>query len=252
MRAFSQSLLCALTFAASNSASALCPNGLPEPCIRLTPLTPSLTPTLKPEEWALPPQIRSFQLGNPPPLAAPAQLAISAGPSPTQKVQQLRRQAAQLLAEIQFKGYEVAFQGFTTMLSPSPPYQPDAEVKLNEARRLVREYLLVLREIEWITIGIEIGGKNYDQRVAQLRIVQAPIQEININLDPLYSIHRSDATVHVEHPNPPRTPNCRTETVYETKIVNVIVSAGFDERGNPIKRQGRDIESRPREIVVCD
>ncbi|HEX7027473.1 MAG TPA: hypothetical protein VF268_09540 [Gammaproteobacteria bacterium] len=250
MRVTAQKILAVLALATGN-VLATCPNGLPEPCVNLSPLTPSLTPSIDTERLTLPPQIRSFQLGSPPPVAAAVQVAMSAASSPSEKVQQLRRRAAQILAEIQFKGYEVLFQGLTTILSPRPPFSPAAEVKMNEARQLLREYFVVLREIEWITLGIKIGGENYDQRVAQVQIVQGPIENISVDLDPLYSVHRSDAAVHIEDPGP-GTPNCRRETVYETKIVDIVVSAGFDERGNPIKRQGRDIEQRPKEVVVCD
>jgi len=231
-------------------ASATCPNGLPEPCLQLNPLP--LTPSINYEKLALPPQVRSFQLADPPPAAASVQLAIAASPLPSEEVRGLRQQAAQLLAEIQFRGYEVLFQGLTTILSPKSPSSAVAEDKLNEARQLIGEYLVVLREIEWVTLGTTIGGENYDQRVTQVQIVQGRINEVNVDLNPLYSVHRSDATVHIEDPNPPSTPNCHKETVYETKIVDVIVSAGFDDRGNPVKRQGRDIEQRPKEIVVCD
>lgn len=232
------------------NAMALCPDGRPEPCIRLTPLP--LTPSINIEKWALPPQIKSFQLASPPPAAAPVQLAIAAAPSPTQEVKILTQRAAQILSDIQFRGYEILFQGLTTILSPRSPSSPTAEVKMREAQQLMREYLAVLREIERITLGIRIGGENYDRRVAQLQIVQGRINEINVDLNPLYSVHRGNATIHIEDPNPPRTPNCRTKTVYETKIINIIVSAGFDERGNPVKRQGRDIVQQPKDIVVCD
>jgi len=34
--------------------------------------------------------------------------------------------------------------------------------------------------------------------------------------------------------------------------VNVIVSARFDAKSNPVKRQGRDIERRPKQVTACD
>lgn len=146
----------------------------------------------------------------------------------------------------------MSFEGLKTVLSPSSPNSSDAENYLREAKDLMGKYLLVLRDIERINLGIRIGGENYDQRVAQVQIVQGRIDAVNVDLNPLYSVHRSGATVHIEDPNPPRTPNCRTKTIYESRIVNVMVSAGFDARGNPIKRQGMDIERRPKEITVCD
>jgi hypothetical protein len=72
---------------------------------------------------------------------------------------------------------------------------------------------------------------------------------VNVDLNPLYSLHRSDATIHIEDPNPP--PNCRTERVFEAHIENVTVDAGFDDRGNPIKRQTMDVVRRPKDITVC-
>lgn len=236
-------------------ASATCSNGLPEPCLSLTPLTgsgPTLigSPGLKQETPA--PQVRevTFTLARPIIVAAPVQLYIAATPSPTQQVLKLRQQAASLLNQIRFKGYQVSFEGLKTILSPLSQNSSDAENYLHEAQSLMGGYLLVLRDIERINLGIRIGGENYDQRVAQVQIVQGRIDAVNVDLNPLYSIHRSDATVHIEDPNPP--PNCRPEIVYEAHIENVTMDAGFDDRGNVIKRQGMDVVRRQKEITVCE
>lgn len=257
MRLCAQEILATLVIAAAaGPAAAACPDGRPEPCLQLAPLLGS--PTLKgalsdiPQTPALVPQVQAFKLAAPPAVAAPVQLYIAATPSPTQQVLALRRRAAALLDQIHFEGFMVSFEGLKTVLSPNSPSSTDAEDHQREARRLLAQYLLVLRDIERINLGMRIGGENYDQRVAQVQVVQGRIDAVNVDLHPLYSVHRSDAAVHIEDPNPPRTPNCRTETVYESHIVNVIVSAGFDAKGNPVKRQGRDIERRPKQVTVCD
>lgn len=218
--------------------------------------SPGLSPDLKAPEiqqstvtLATAQQV-TFTLARPFPMAAPVQLYIAARPSPTWQILQLRQQAALLLNRIRFKGYQVSFEQLRTILSPLNPNSPDAENYLNEAKSLMGQYLLTLRDIERINLGISIGGRNYDQRLKQLQIVQARIEAVNVDLNPLYSVHRSDATIHIEDPNPP--PNCRTETVYEAHIENVMVDAGFDDRGNPIKRQGMDVVRRPKTITVCD
>ena len=146
----------------------------------------------------------------------------------------------------------MSFEQLRTILSPIGEGSPDAEDYLREAKGLLGEYLIILREIERINLGIRIGGENYDHRITQVQVVQGRIDAVNVDMNPLYSVYGSDVTVHIEDPNSPPTTNCRTTTVYESHIVNVIESAGFDDRGDPIKRQDMDIEQRPREITVCD
>ena len=257
MRTLVQPILAVLAIiVAVGPASATCTNGLPEPCGGLTPLTGLSGPTLDGspglKQQTPTPQVRevTFTLAAPIIVAAPVQLYIAATQSPTRQVLQLRQRAASLLDQIRFKGYQVSFEGLKTILSPLSQNSPDAENYLRKAKSLMGEYLLVLRDIERINLGIRIGGENYDRRVAQVQIVQGRIDAVNVDLNPLYSVHRSDATVHIEDPTPP--PNCRAETVYEAHIENVMVEAGFDDRGNPIKRQGMDVVRRPKEITICD
>jgi len=259
MRALAQWIPAAfITVAVVGPVSATCTNGMPEPCTQqLTPWekSPPLDLTGSPLSKHTPAptlQVQTFVLARPPAVAAQVQLSIAATPAPTQQLLQLRRRAASLLNQIRFKGYEISFEQLKTILSPLSNNSPDAENYLREAQSLMGEYLLVLRDIERISLGMRIGGENYDQRIAQTRNVQGRVDAVNVDLNPLYTVHRGNATVHIEDPNPPRTPNCRTKTVYESHIVNVTVSAGFDNRGNPIKRQGMDVVRRPKEITVCD
>lgn len=223
----------------------------------LSPPTLIGSPGLNPElnRKAPEPKVQTFTLARPRPMTAQVQLYIAATPSPTQQLLQLRRKAASLLSQIKRENYQVSYEGLTTFLSLVIPElrgtpSTDAEDHLREARRLLGEYLLVLRDIDWIVLGSRIGGENYNQRVAQVQIVQGRIDAVNVDLNPLYTVHRNNATVHIEDPNPP--PNCRTETVYEAHIVNVTVQVGFDDRGNPIKRQGMDVVRTPKEITVCN
>ena len=87
-------------------------------------------------------------------MTAQVQVYIAATPSPNQQVLRLRREAASLLNQIRFKGYQVSFEQLRTILSPIGEGSPDAENYLREAQGLLGEYLIVLRDIERINLGM--------------------------------------------------------------------------------------------------
>ena len=235
----------ALTFATPSfgQLGRLCPDGRPAPC-----LSPTLTPSL-PAVPSAPVPTRIIQLADPPPVAAPVQLAAIAGDATDGDVPRLRREAAGLLERIRLQGFLVAIQGFSTLLSPLSPSSSSAEDEMREMRSLLGEYLRVLREIESLTIGDAAASDNFRIRNSQVRVDGRANNAIDMDLSTVYSVNRRNTTVHVNEPNPPQA--CRTETIYEAHIENVVLDAGFDERGNPIKRQGMDVVRRPKQVTVC-
>lgn len=167
---------------------------------------------------------------------AVAQLYIEAAPSKSEEVANLRRDAANELASIQYLDFTINFQGLMAWLGC--PDGPATEEAMREARGHLQRHYWYLEQIEALTGDQAAAQQRYQDRVNSIRFEGSG----------QYNVNTSDHTAHGHSVYPSHTDASSsqasggTHVEYEYHIVyGSVRSAGFDSKGNPNYKMGYDV-----------